>query len=65
MKPPCGKSCSERTTTCRPTCPKWAKYEAWKAEEEKRKQKRYAYRDDFFACRHITVKQRRRMWAQV
>ena len=29
---PCHRDCPERTWDCKRTCPKWAKYEAWKQE---------------------------------
>ena len=52
VKPPCGKTCSDRTTTCKFTCDRWKAYEEAKRAE-------YAQRDiDYHAYTYSDVKER-------
>lgn len=44
IKPPCGKKCPDRTTTCKFTCDRWKEYETAKRAE-------YAQREVEFNAR--------------
>ena len=57
MKAPCGKVCPDRTAECKLTCERWAEFEAWKFEEEKRKKKIYEEAADYFA--HVSEQVRK------
>ena len=37
MRQPCKRECPEREVGCHGKCEKWQAYEAWKAEEYKRR----------------------------
>lgn len=37
MKQPCQRDCSRRCPGCGATCPDWAKWEAWKEQEYKKR----------------------------
>lgn len=37
MKHPCTKDCPDRTPSCRPTCARYAEYEKWYLEEDKKR----------------------------
>lgn len=37
MKQPCSRDCSRRKPGCGATCPDWAKWEAWKKQQYKKR----------------------------
>lgn len=55
---PCHKDCPERTWDCKLTCPKWAKYEAWKQEEYARRQEELQGKD-YVSIRATQIVRRR------
>lgn len=64
MTCPCSKDCSDRSMTCRQTCPEWPKYEAFKREEEERKKEDFLLRDMMSSYRYRGGRRRRHLWAE-
>lgn len=65
MKHPCTKDCPLRSATCHSTCPEWKKYEAWKAEDQKKKEAVYNYRNMMGAYRNAMTRRFRQQIMEV
>lgn len=65
MKHPCTKDCPLRSATCHSTCPEWKKYEAWKIEDQKQRDKVYEYRNVMGAYQRAMCRRFRKLIVEV
>lgn len=65
MKPPCTKTCPDRSGTCHKTCIEWILYEQWKKQDQQRRDAEYARLNDSHSYRIQTARRFRRLIAEV